>query len=1052
MTCNQWITFVMALVFLAMIGSTKAQTQTSNNEHVQNIAEVSRERAAVADDDYQSLRYSAIMREGYMAWDRGDMKRTLELLESARPSPSETDVRGFEWFHLWKLCNPEVARLDGHRVRVESVAVTTDGKVLATGGWRSVRLWDLSKRLPKHIIEVPEQANALAFSDNGKWLAVGDNMGSAYVCDLNTEGEIRKLTLPDLASGRVPSIHSLAFLPNTEKVLTGGPSYDGTGHGDLVLWDVTSNERSKVFTTDKPITSFAVSPDGLRIAVGEENGNLSLVNVADWNVIRTFAGHATEINDVSFANDGNRLASAAGDISKFDQPELLLWNLADSKPPIPLQGHKANVTAVQFAEDGQLWSCGYDGSIFVWDPVNASIVANFKAHAGRVNAIVQVPGSKELVTAGDEGAAKVWNPILRTIDKLNSSKITDIATDDDGKRLLTVGDKIRFWNLENQTYQVMKKDSELKHIQIRMSSDGTRVAAIRSEEPDPGTPGEDDIVVWDTAKGDVAYELNDVDRYLSTLEFSPDSSLLASISPDEAVLWNSKAGEEVKRLGPHPGVRVTSIAFSPDSKSILVGGRANRVNGPMPISFWNIPTGEIKQTLSGTRGDLYSAVFSKGSDATLATVGFRALQLWDAEEGRLKRTIYAEHNVEPPFGDVVFSPDGNLIAVDVLGEVRLWDDAASRELGRIPAYQSPSIEFSEDGKTLAIQNKDQVQLFNTKTLLPLAAFPASGRSLVFSKDGRFLAYGEGDGVRIRWAAENDETQSPVDSLLKQMGSQSKLIRRNAIDGLACQVSNFRLSERVETEIVAGLLAQLADEDAQVRESIWKTFEELGPIAKPALSRAMGVIKNEEFEVAKAACVALGRIAPFDNETHQALIEATRRFADDTEFLRYLEETLQQFDKINDIDETVRAEESISFGEYLDRFNKLLAGRVFSAVRVPIQSSEHLDIQNWSKEVKKTSNGYNAQVEVYRITKEGGEVKFFSIPSDMFESDGKMVVTESGTEGIVVGLENGGFRTKWYDDGKLILMRDVYRNGETTEQTLYMPSFLKQPAIFQEVTK
>ncbi len=71
---------------------------------------------------------------------------------------------------------------------------------------------------------------------------------------------------------------------------------------------------------------------------------------------------------------------------------------------------------------------------------------------------------------------------------------------------------------------------------------------------------------------------------------------------------------------------------------------------------------------------------------------------------------------------------------------------------------------------------------------------------------------------------------------------------------------------------------------------------------------------------------------------------------------------------------------------------------------------------------------------------------------MFESNGKLVVTESGTEGIVVGLEKGGFRTKWYDDGNLILMRDVYRKGETTEQTLYMPSLLKQPAIYQEVAK
>ena len=48
------------------------------------------------------------------AWDAGGIERVQELLEQHRPKPGETDLRGFEWHYLYRLCHAELLTLKGH--------------------------------------------------------------------------------------------------------------------------------------------------------------------------------------------------------------------------------------------------------------------------------------------------------------------------------------------------------------------------------------------------------------------------------------------------------------------------------------------------------------------------------------------------------------------------------------------------------------------------------------------------------------------------------------------------------------------------------------------------------------------------------------------------------------------------------------------------------------------------------------------------------------------------------------------------------------------------
>jgi WD40 repeat protein len=158
------------------------------------------------------------------------------------------------------------------------------------------------------------------------------------------------------------------------------------------------------------------------------------------------------------------------------------------------------------------------------------------------------------------------------------------------------------------------------------------------------------------------------------MALSPDGKLLASTGHDwggTVQLWDLEAGKRSAILaGGEPGrrIQVTNLAFSPD----------------------------------GT---------------TLATLGGedRRLRLWDVAGAKLLRAFG-----EPPdfysMNSLAFSPDGRtLVTAGALtgdmespGELRLWDVASGRSLGRYLEHSRPitCVAFSPDGETLATGSWD----------------------------------------------------------------------------------------------------------------------------------------------------------------------------------------------------------------------------------------------------------------------------------------------------------------------------------------------------------
>ena len=169
---------------------------------------------------------------------------------------------------LWDVPTRQLRfTLKGHTSKIEALAFTPDGKILASSSKdRTIRLWDTSTG--NQTLSFASDLNtALAFSADGKTLASTHNKG-VKLWDITTSSELRTL------KGDIGICYALAFSPDS-KILASG-SHDGT----ILTWDVaTGSELTTLMGHDNWIKALTFSSDGKTLASGSEDGVIFLWNV-----------------------------------------------------------------------------------------------------------------------------------------------------------------------------------------------------------------------------------------------------------------------------------------------------------------------------------------------------------------------------------------------------------------------------------------------------------------------------------------------------------------------------------------------------------------------------------------------------------------------------------------------------------------------------------------------------------------------------------------------------------------------------------------------------
>jgi hypothetical protein len=286
----------------------------------------------------------------------------------------------------------EIARLEGHKKRVNSIAFSPDGARLASDdSLGTVGLWDVASGREIARLEGRVAAGlSVAFSVDGARLASGSRDGTVRLWDVASGREIARLEAHN-------EVRSVAFSPDGARLASSGE--DTT----VRLWDVASGREIARLAGDSWVWSVAFSPDGARLASGSLLGTLRVWDVASEREIARLEGHKDAVYSVAFSPDGARLASGGEDST------VRLWDLASGREIARLEGHKGAVNSVAFSPDGaRLASGGSDGTVRLWDVVSGREIARLEGHKDEVASVAFSRDGTRLASGGEDGVIRQW--------------------------------------------------------------------------------------------------------------------------------------------------------------------------------------------------------------------------------------------------------------------------------------------------------------------------------------------------------------------------------------------------------------------------------------------------------------------------------------------------------------------------------------------------------------------------------------------------------------------------------------------------------------------
>jgi eukaryotic-like serine/threonine-protein kinase len=682
-----------------------AQAAQQAAEAERQRAETERQRANEEMATAQRILYAADMNLVRQALDLGNLGRARRLLDRHRPAPGQTDLRHWEWRHLWLLAQgDEQAALGPFDHNVFTVDFSPDrAKLLVADGRGQVTIWDLANRSMEAEWRLPSRWAKAVFSPSGDRFVMASGDGPVRQIEYPSLRELPDLDVAPDAEALFT--RHLTFSPDGSKLAVYVDCLrDGEPHLEVQVWELAGPSIFARFPA-APITGHfgtsAFSPDGRRLVFGGRDGVLHCQDLTTTNRVFSVTAHDGGISALAWSPDGRWIASGAG----YSDTTIRLLDARDGSETGQLEGHAGWISSLVFAPGGDLLVSGSaDQTTRLWDVETRQVERVFRGHTDEVYTVAISRDGQTLASGSKSGMVHLYETQTKPRPPTYLSRRVDGP-----KSFHFSGDGTRVLALDLDRTLVIF-DSQTLEIQERLPELGTNVVAAFFAPGDRsvlGSSAEPELRAWryDLVERRVVREwtgervlgVNVADRRFTTRfttgvrHRESDAFIYTTRCRDiesGMVLWQRES----------PVLQgVSSGAIAPDGKVVAYG----RQSGQLTLFHANqdhlVPVQELaghRRVVGGLDISQDGRWLASGSEGGTAFV-------WDLASGGVVANL---HGHLEGVHSVRFSDDDQRVATGSGGTelIKLWDPVTGQEVLTLSAHGSlvGSIQFSNDGRLL----------------------------------------------------------------------------------------------------------------------------------------------------------------------------------------------------------------------------------------------------------------------------------------------------------------------------------------------------------------
>lgn len=629
---------------------------------------------------------------------------TILLAQDSNPGRSASPVR-----------RPSRMLQSGHSGSIQAIAVSPDGRWLASGGYdKNIILWNRNTGEQEAILAGETSAVIhLAYNPDGRQLASTSVNGNVRIWDTSTRRLLRSFRLRGAAHLQYTS-DGKYWVANVD----GGPR---AAQAALEVHDAATGALVRIIPTDWfLVTAMTLTTDGRIIAAGTLDGeSFSPGSVHIWNLSTGAKVKTLDRSSDTFSPDGRWM----GWIDSAKSPRRLVVSevaTGTEKLNAPL----ANEQAIYFSPDGEhlVMTDPMSSKLKLWSITSGEVrtlgegakpgdlglsAAAFSADGKQ---LIAGPYADHTITVWDVASGKPLQSLY------GQAMVQGMTLSRDGKQLIAgSAHGLDFWDIASGHRTMVAPIGSVN--ETTLSPDGQWLAI----NPGVRFRGET-LAVWDMRAAKVAAEftfgkggtpvtsmawvINDsplkaLGPFSRSFEFTADdgrhtiwsSPSPAASSPDGKILveqfgmggtlrvWDMTSGQMLTTLDAHK-ISLTGVAFSADGRSLLTLGQESRVvpgmvdNVQWGLKVWDTQTWQVRFSRMLKRSGAPTAAFSPDGSRIALETAWDKVEVLNAETGALIETLAATdpnrnyHQFSP--NNVLFSADATEVFQGAQNGVRVW--------------------------------------------------------------------------------------------------------------------------------------------------------------------------------------------------------------------------------------------------------------------------------------------------------------------------------------------------------------------------------------------